>query len=233
MIIIQDYFSLRTMSTQNKTPDTCCESRWSFLHCYVFRCYDNQVPNWNKTKHWASLWRCTSKAILKNPETIKIYNKIGAQELIIGPRKFCKLEEGAGCWRNSSWLDKTVLLRKIVASTRKHSSRMGTAHLSTICVSTTRRQYQWGLGVLKSTILNKSPVMATRCHQQVALSQVWFLRCYTIHQGQWSHGDPLPVDRWIHTCENITFPQLRWRPITIHVTRRINLIWPGRETYVI
>ena len=30
-----------------------------------------------------------------------------------------------------------------------------------------------------------------------------------------THQPPLPVDKMTHTCENVTFLQLRWRPVNI------------------
>ena len=42
------------------------------------------------------------------------------------------------------------------------------------------------------------------------------------------HTYPHPVDRQTHNCENITFPQLRWRAVIIEKLE----IKPGSESYV-
>ena len=70
-----------------------------------------------------------------------------------------------GGW-SLSWKDKVFCTFNVVCAqkdTRKHSSRMRTTRMTTVCASGTRCQYWWGWA-LKWTSLNRSPVMAIRCH---------------------------------------------------------------------
>ena len=114
--------------------------------------------------------------------------------------------------------------------TRMHSSRMRTTSLSTVCVvATTRCQCQWRLVQGGTDGLDLG----------IGLSQARWLsqaRCINViprqflivqHQGVWS--PPSPLGRMTDSCENITFPQLRLRPVTTptdngYATQFVNLL---------
>ena len=95
---------------------------------------------------------------------------------------------------------------KLLHKTRKHSSRMRTALLQTICASVAKtRCCSWGVGglCLKWTSLNRSPVLATRC-QSGGDPQVWcWGGCTVSSKASWIMVTCAPPSG-VHMCYRMT-----------------------------
>ena len=129
-------------------------------------------------------------------------------------------------------------LSATVHQTRKHLSRMRYRPLANRNLTCFGHQMSLPLRVGRGSseqVLSRSPVMATRCHQQggqgVAMSDVcsWGQGCWELGRGRQlytevqcimgnGHMGPSAWTEWqTDTCENITFPQLHWRVVITHI----------------
>ena len=115
------------------------------------------------------------------------------------------------CWKFSKNTEicEFLRLRSLATKflTRKHSSRMRTVRLPTlrVLVVTTRCQYQWGKVVTHPTPWTYSPTT-------LDIPTTPNIPTPSGHTHALPLWDTTP-NRMTDTCENITFPQVRSRPV--------------------
>ena len=99
---------------------------------------------------------------------------------------------------------------------------MRTTRLATACASmATRCQYQWERGTVHQGPINKHEQVSSDGYQMPLVGEAFGGPHVTCLDGGWGCVRPYaswvmvtwgpPMDRQTQTCENITFPPLRWR----------------------